>query len=31
VETVRYAETRTYIKDIYEIYAIYRQLYGAGR
>ncbi|MGA2286750.1 MAG: tetratricopeptide repeat protein [Anaerolineales bacterium] len=31
VETVRYAETRTYIKDIYEIYAIYRQLYAGGR
>ena len=31
VETVRYGETRTYLKDIYEIYAIYRQLYGGGR
>ena len=31
VETVRYAETRTYLKDIYEIYAIYRQLYAGGR
>jgi soluble lytic murein transglycosylase len=31
VETVRYGETRTYLKDIYEIYAIYRQLYAGGR
>ena len=31
LETVRHEETRTYLKDIYEIYAIYRQLYAGGR
>jgi soluble lytic murein transglycosylase len=30
LEIVRYEETRTYIRNIYEIYVIYRRLYGQG-
>ena len=30
LETVRFEETRNYIRNIYEIYVIYRRLYGAG-
>jgi len=29
LETVRFEETRNYIRNIYEIYAIYKRLYGA--
>lgn len=29
VEVVRYEETRTYIRHIYEVFAMYRSLYGA--
>ena len=28
LEVIRYRETRNYIKGIYEIFAIYRRLYG---
>ena len=28
LETVRFEETRNYIRNIYEIYVIYRRLYG---
>jgi soluble lytic murein transglycosylase len=30
LESVRYEETRNYIRNIYEIYVIYRRLYGAA-
>lgn len=30
LETVRFEETRNYIRNIYEIYIIYRRLYGSG-
>lgn len=30
LESVRFAETRQYIRNIYEIYIIYRRLYGPG-
>ena len=30
LETVRFDETRNYIRNIYEIYVIYRRLYGSG-
>jgi soluble lytic murein transglycosylase len=30
LETVRFDETRNYIRNIYEIYAIYKRLYGAA-
>lgn len=30
LETVRVQETRDYIRSIYEIYAVYRRLYGSG-
>ncbi len=30
LESVRFQETRDYIRSIYEIYAIYRRLYGVG-
>ena len=30
LESVRYEETRNYIRSIYEIYVIYRRLYGAA-
>ncbi len=30
LETVRFEETRNYIRHIHEIYAIYRRLYGTG-
>jgi soluble lytic murein transglycosylase len=30
LETVRFEETRNYIRNIYEIYAIYKRLYGAA-
>jgi len=29
-EVVRYSETRTYLRRIYELYAIYRGVYGGG-
>jgi soluble lytic murein transglycosylase len=29
LESVRFEETRNYIRNIYEIYAVYRRLYGA--
>ena len=31
LETVRFEETRNYIRNIYEIYVIYRRLYGLAR
>ena len=31
LETVRFEETRNYIRNIYEIYVIYRRLYGAAQ
>ncbi len=30
LESIRFEETRNYIRNIYEIYAIYRRLYGAA-
>ncbi|MCL4274113.1 MAG: tetratricopeptide repeat protein [Anaerolineales bacterium] len=30
LESVRFEETRNYIRNIYEIYAVYKRLYGAG-
>ncbi len=30
LESVRFEETRNYIRNIYEIYVIYRRLYGSG-
>jgi soluble lytic murein transglycosylase len=30
LEIVRFEETRNYIRNIYEIYVIYRRLYGQG-
>ncbi|GAB4540859.1 MAG: transglycosylase SLT domain-containing protein [Anaerolineales bacterium] len=30
LETVRFEETRNYIRNIYEIYVVYRRLYGAA-
>jgi len=30
LETVRFEETRNYIRNIYEIYVIYKRLYGAA-
>ena len=30
-EVVRYSETRTYLRRIYELYAIYRGVYGGGK
>jgi soluble lytic murein transglycosylase len=30
LESVRFEETRNYIRNIYEIYAIYKRLYGAA-
>src|SRR5688572_21296170 len=30
LESVRFEETRNYIRNIYEIYVIYRRLYGVG-
>ncbi|MDO9301396.1 MAG: hypothetical protein Q7T89_08430, partial [Anaerolineales bacterium] len=30
LETVRFEETRNYIRNIYEIYAIYKRLYGVA-
>jgi len=30
LETVRFEETRNYIRNIYEIYIIYKRLYGAA-
>jgi soluble lytic murein transglycosylase len=30
LESVRFEESRNYIRSIYEIYAIYRRLYGPG-
>jgi soluble lytic murein transglycosylase len=30
LESVRFEETRSYIRSIYEIYTIYRRLYGSG-
>ena len=30
LESVRFEETRNYIRQIYEIYTIYRRLYGVG-
>ena len=30
LETIRFEETRNYIRNIYEIYVIYRRLYGLG-
>ncbi len=30
LESVRFEETRQYIRNIYEIYVVYRQLYGLG-
>lgn len=30
LESVRFGETRNYIRNIYEIYVIYRRLYGLG-
>ncbi|KXK15721.1 MAG: lytic transglycosylase catalytic subunit [Chloroflexi bacterium OLB14] len=30
VESVRFEETRNYIRHIYEIFVIYRRLYGVG-
>jgi len=30
LESVRFEETRNYIRNIYEIFVIYRRLYGAG-
>jgi soluble lytic murein transglycosylase len=30
LESVRYEETRNYIRNIYEIYVIYKRLYGAA-
>ncbi|MCA2000817.1 MAG: tetratricopeptide repeat protein [Chloroflexi bacterium] len=30
LETVRFEETRNYIRSVYEIYAIYKRLYGGG-
>jgi peptidoglycan lytic transglycosylase len=30
LESVRYAETRDYIRSIYELYNIYKRLYGVG-
>jgi soluble lytic murein transglycosylase len=30
LESVRFEETRQYIRSIYEIYTIYRRLYGVG-
>jgi soluble lytic murein transglycosylase-like protein len=29
VEVVRFEETRNYIRNIYEIYIVYRSLYGS--
>lgn len=30
LESVRFEETRNYIRNIYEIYAVYKRLYGTG-
>jgi soluble lytic murein transglycosylase len=30
LESIRFEETRNYIRNIYEIYVIYKRLYGAG-
>jgi soluble lytic murein transglycosylase len=30
LESVRFEETRNYIRSIYEIYSIYKRLYGAA-
>jgi len=30
LDSVRFEETRTYIQNIYEIYVIYKRLYGAA-